>query len=328
MAAARKITLKEIADIDKPGRYRADDGLYLNVAKGGTHSWIFLYQLRHRRREMGLGRFPEITLPKARALALEARQKVASGIDPLDAKAAPAGSPMFRDAATQFIASNKAGWSNAKHAAQWTATLETYAFPTIGKKSVADIDVSDIRKILEPIWSVKTETATRVRQRIERVLDWARVQNFRRGENPARWKGHLEFLLPPAKKTTRVVHRAALPYPQVPAFMAELRTYRSVSAAALGLAILTCSRTEEIILAKWSEIDLRGKVWTRPPEHMKAGREHRVPLTTEMLVILRLMRRSPHQRSHLPWRERQGRPIEHGDGRSAQRHERETAEMD
>jgi integrase len=195
----------------------------------------------------------------------------------------------FDECATAYIASHRAGWRNAKHAAQWTSTLETYASPVFGKVPVQAVDVALVMRVLEPLWSVKPETASRVRGRIESILDWAKVRGHRDGENPARWRGHLDHLLPARSKVRKIKHHAALPYGDVPVFMVALRGREAVAARALEFAILTAARTGEVLGTKWSEIDLTAAVWTVPALRMKAGAEHRVPLSAPALAVLRAM---------------------------------------
>ena len=199
----------------------------------------------------------------------------------------------FRDCAARYIASHRAGWRNPKHAAQWEATLATYAGPVMGGLSVQAIDTALVLKVLEPIWTTKPETAGRVRGRIESVLDWAKVRGYRAGENPARWRGHLDKLLPARSKVRRVEHHAALPYAELPGFLMSLRDQEGIAARALEFAIVTAARTGEVIGARWSEIDLLEKIWTVPPGRMKAGKEHRVPLSARALAILEEMQ--PHR---------------------------------
>jgi integrase len=222
----------------------------------------------------------------------------ANGLDPIDerraektAKRAEAVKTVtFEECASAYIDAHKAGWRNAKHAAQWTATLATYAYPIFGQLPVAAIDTALVLKALEPIWTTKTETATRLRGRIESVLDWARVRGYREGENPARWRGHLDHLLPRRSKVAAVKHHAALPYAEMPVFMQQLRGEAGVSARALEFCILTATRTSETIGARWGEIDLKKSLWVIPPERMKALREHRVPLAPRAVSILEEMR--------------------------------------
>ncbi|RCW72424.1 tyrosine-type recombinase/integrase [Pseudorhodoferax soli] len=269
-------------------------GLYLQIAPGGTKSWILRATIGSKRREMGLGAFPEVPLAIARDKARAARAKVELGVDPILARqraasalrAEQAKALTFADAARQFVTDKGDQWRNAKHRAQWTATLETYAGPTIGKVLVSDVSQAHVLSILRPIWTTKTETATRVRGRIEQVLDWARVRGYREGENPARWRGHLDKLLPAPTKLAKVSHHPALPVDAMPGFMSNLRKRGGVAARALEFLVLTASRSGEIRGARWSEFDIPGKTWTVPKERMKAGVEHRVPLSPQALQLL------------------------------------------
>ncbi len=278
----------------KPGMYGDGKGLYLRVTGPSARSWAFRYMRDRKAHELGLGPYPDISLAEARKRATETRQLLATGKDPLAEKAAlkaalaaeVAKAVTFKHAALRYIEAHKAGWKNAKHAAQWQATLETYAFPVIGQTPVQSVDTGLILNVLEPIWTAKTETASRLRGRIESVLDWARVRGHREGDNPARWRGHLDQLLAAPSKVQRVQHHAALPYAELPKFMSALRKQDSVSARALEFAILTAARTGEVLGANWSEIDLGEKVWTVPVERMKAGREHRVPLSARAVEVL------------------------------------------
>jgi integrase len=192
----------------------------------------------------------------------------------------------FKQCAEAYVAAHRAGWRNDKHAAQWSATLETYAYPTLGGLPVASVDVGLVLKVLEPIWSTKSETASRLRGRIEAVLDWAKVRGFREGENPARWKGNIDHLLPARAEVKAVEHHAALPYAEIGAFMAQLRNQPGMGAFALRFAILTAARTGEVLGTRWDEIDLKNAVWTIPAGRMKAGREHRVPLSSPAVTLL------------------------------------------
>ncbi|GBU19385.1 hypothetical protein AwMethylo_36000 [Methylobacterium sp.] len=251
----------------------------------GAKSWILRFMLQGRAREMGLGSASLFTLAEARERAAGFRRMLADGIDPIEARKTEkarkdldtAGAMTFDQCAAAYIEAHKAGWRNAKHAAQWTATLDTYASTVFGKLPVADVDTTLVLKVLEPIWASETETATRVRGRIESVLDWARTRGYREGENPARWKGHLSNLLAKRSKVAKVQHHAALPFAEVPAFAKALAEQPGVVAKALAFTILTAARTGETIGATWAGIDLSAKVWTIPAERMKAGAEHRVP---------------------------------------------------
>jgi integrase len=282
----------------KPLMLPDGNGLYLRIAPGGSKSWIWRYAANGRRHDVGLGPYPEISLAEAREKAREHRKRRRDGQDPLSfkrseriAKAiANAKAMTFKQCAEAYISAHQAGWKNAKHAQQWPSTLQAYVYPVFGDLPVQEIDTALVSKVLEPIWQVKTETASRVRGRAEAILDWATTRGYRTGDNPARWKGHLENLLPKKTKVARVEHHAALPYADLPAFMTELRRQDGVGARALEFAILTAARTSEVIGAKWSEIDLEGRQWIIPAERMKAGREHRVPLSEPAAAILTAMR--------------------------------------
>lgn len=278
-----------------PGRYPDGGGLWLQVYGPTSKSWIFRYRLGGRERELGLGSAFDVSLVEAREAAAAARKLKVSGIDPVDAKrnakaaaAVPAEAPSitFDQAAAAYVKTNAAGWKNSKHAAQWTSTLKTYASPVFGSRSVADIDRPSVLKVIEPIWATKSETASRVRGRIEAILDWAAVMGYRSGDNPARWKGHLDKVLPAQNKVKKVTHFKALPYDEVPAFLAMLHDQVGVAGQALQFTILTAGRTTEVLEARWSEIDAQARLWTVPASRMKAGRIHRVPLTDAALAAL------------------------------------------
>lgn len=278
--------------------YLADGGgLYLQISASGAKSWVFRFRDGARLKEMGLGSTHTLTLAEARDVALACRKQRLAGLDPIVTRAVAraaarleaAKAITFQECAEAYIESHKAGWQNAKHAAQWGSTLKTYAYPALGKLAVAAVDTGLILKALEPIWNTKAETASRLRQRIEAVLDWARVRGYREGENPARWKGHLDHSLPSRSKVKKVEHHAALPYTEIDNFMALLRQREGFAARALEFAILTAGRTGEVLNAQWSEIDLEGRLWIVPADRMKAGREHRVPLSDAAVSILRAM---------------------------------------
>lgn len=277
-----------------PGLYSDGGGLYLRVSESGAKSWVLRYMLDRRSREMGLGATHAVSLAEAREKAADARGLCARGIDPLDAKnAAEAERRLkealeitFKNCAEKYITSYEKSWRNEKHRAQWKATLATYVYPLIGNLPVASIDTALVIKIIEPLWSAKPETASRLRGRIETVLDWARVRGYRNGENPARWRGHLDNLLPAKGKVRAVKHHAALPYEQINTFMQQLQECDGIAARALEFAIHTGARTSEVIGAQWSEIDFAAKVWTVPASRMKSGREHRVPLSAPVTEIL------------------------------------------
>ena len=270
-------------------------GLVLQVSKSGTKSWLLRVLVGGKRREIGLGGFPDVTLAGAREAARVAKEKIKAGIDPVverqtarSALAAAVASAMtFKQAAQKYIEANESGWKNPKHAAQWTATLETYAHPTIGNLQVAHIDTSHVLGILEPIWNTKTETASRLRGRIESVLDWAKVRGYRKGENPARWKGHLDHILPARAKVQKVKHYPALDYRNVGSFISALKLVDGMGARALEFAILCAARSNEVRGATWSEIDEKSGIWIIPAERMKAEREHRVPLSAAAVALLK-----------------------------------------
>jgi integrase len=294
MARTGKLSAVAVTKATGPAVLHDGGGLYLRVAPSGAKSWVFRFQLDGKRRDMGLGPFPDISLAEARGKASAHRKQRHEGIDPLDAKAAQrqaqrvsvAKGRTFRECAVEFIDKNRAGWRNAKHAAQWTATLETYVYPALGELPVSAIDAGLVVQVLDPIWAEKPETASRVRGRIEVVLDAATVRGFRQGPNPAQWKGNLAHILPARGKVRKVEHHAALPFDDMPEFLAALRGREGTSARALEFAILTAARTGEALGARWGEIDLAAKLWTVPAERMKAGREHRVPLSEAALAVL------------------------------------------
>ena len=268
-------------------------GLYLQVSATGTKSWMFRYSINGRERQMGLGSLEAVDLAGARQVAADCRRLRSQGLDPIQhrdeqraaARLAAASSMTFNDCAAAYIESEKAAWRNAKHAAQWKSTLDTYAGPVFGKLPVQAVDTTLVLKVLEPIWPTKNETASRVRGRIEAVLDWASARGYRKGENPARWRGHCERLLPKPSKVKKVQHHAALPYGDLPDFMKRLAEQEGVAARALEFTILTAARTGETIGARPAEFDLATKTWTVPADRMKANREHRVPLCDRALAI-------------------------------------------
>lgn len=280
----------------------AEPGLNLQVAKGVdglARSWVFRYTspITKKRREMGLGTVDQRSLAEARAKANGLRKLILDDIDPMEQRekeraariAEHANRVTFEKAATQCIAAKAHEWKNDKHKSQWENTLAAYAYPVIGAKAVNDITMEDVLKVLEPIWVTKTETATRVRQRIETVIDWAKARKLYEGENPASLKAGLAQLLPKASKVAKVEHHPALPYVQAHAFVTELRAKKGVSPKALEFLLLTAARSGEVLGAKWDEFDLTANVWTIPADRMKAGREHRVPLCTRAAEIINQM---------------------------------------
>ncbi|MDZ5647152.1 tyrosine-type recombinase/integrase [Nitrospirillum sp. BR 11828] len=292
----------------KPGRYADGHGLYLLVRSAEQAYWLYRYTPRGgKMREMGGGkaRGPgAVTLAEAREWAQGLARLVKDGVDPqeqrkadeaakaIEAQEAAARATTFKQCAMAYIAAHEASWRNQKHIQQWAATLDTYVYPVFGDLPVAAIDTALVMKVLEPIWTTKTETASRIKGRIETILDWAAVSGFRSGENPARWKGHLSHLLPARGKVRKVKHHKALPYSELPDFMARLRAQPGMGARALEFLILTAARTGEVRGATWAEIDLVARVWIVPADRMKARREHRVPLSSSAVALLEAQRKA------------------------------------
>ena len=291
-----KLTAKKIASLKAPGRYGDGDGLWLHIGPAGNRSWVLRYMRDGCAREMGLGPISLVSLAEARDAAIGARKALLNGTDPIQARhdqrnqrrVEAARGVSFKECAERYIATHQATWRNPKHRAQWRSTLATYAYPIFGDLPVTSIDTALVLKSLEPMWNEKPDTGKRLRGRIEAVLDWAAAREYRApGDNPARWRGHLDKLLPAPTKVRPVKHHNALPFAELPKFMNELRDRTGTSARALELTILTAARTGEIIGAKWAEIDLNGKIWTVPGLRMKAGREHRVPLSERAVRVLK-----------------------------------------
>jgi len=289
-----RLTAVAIKKRTKPGLIADGGNLYLQVTASGTKSWVFRYRLGGRNRAHGLGAVDVVSLEGARAEALRCRRLLREGLDPIEERKARVGAAIasqvasrtFKECAEQFIAANEAGWKNAKHAAQWRTTLDTYAYPTLGAIPVANVQTLHVLAVLEAIWKKKPETASRLRGRIEQVLDFAKARQLRAGENPAIWRGHLDQVLPARSAVKPVQHHDAMPYAAVPAFYAQLMRQEGVAPIALRWLILTCCRTTEAIGAAWAEMDLQRGIWTVPPDRMKAGREWRVPLSREAQLIL------------------------------------------
>jgi integrase len=269
-------------------------GLALHVTKSGARSWLLRVMVAGKRREMGLGNYPGVPLAHAREKAREARELIRQGVDPIElqravqsASSASAASALtFAQCGAAYVVAHEAGWKNAKHAQQWRNTLEQYAYPVMGTLLVRDVALSHVLAVLEPIWLTKTETASRVRGRIESVMDWAKGRGYRTGDNPAAWKGNLAAQLPKPERVTKVEHHRALPVAEVGPFMAKLRTSAGTGARALEFVILTAARSGDVRGARWAEIDRDMKVWTVPAERMKAGKEHRVPLSAAAMSLL------------------------------------------
>lgn len=293
MSKAKPTTARGVASLlssGTPGEYSAGQGLFLIVKGKGSGSWMHRYQMQGKRKRLGLGSAADVSLADARALVAEHRAQIAQGIDPLEARkqdqqAEAAKVVTFDEVAADYIASQRPGWKNAKHAQQWENTLATYVSPVIGNLAPAEITTEHVLKILTPIWNTKKETASRVRNRIELVLNAAKARKLRTGENVAAWRGHLELLLTNHKRSNRR-HHPALPWVQMPEFWQVLSRENDMSAKAVQLTILTGLRTREVLEAHRSEFDLQAGIWTVPAERMKAGKEHRVPLSRAAIEVL------------------------------------------
>jgi integrase len=293
---AKEMSALEVGRLTEPGNHAvgAVAGLYLYINDAGARSWVLRAMVGGKRRHMGLGGFPDVTYAQAKEKARKARADIEAGIDPIAQRKSAVSQLLaqqgqektFEQAAKGYLDSHGDSWRNPKHRAQWVSTLETYAFPVMGKLAVQDVALGHVLAVLEPIWKIKSETASRLRGRIENVLDWASARQYRTGDNPARWKGCLDKLLPAPSKVKKVEHHRALPIDRLDGFLKTLRGINGMSARALEFAILTAARSGEVRGAAWSEIDLEAKVWTVPAERMKAGREHRVPLSGQVLSLL------------------------------------------
>lgn len=268
----------------KPGRYGDGGGLWLQVRDADHKSWLFRYTLAGQQRQMGLGRLDMVSLAEARDAALAARREIAGGADPIQAKRQKAleesgrDRSTFRQVAEMYVEAHKAGWRNAKHAWQWDATLKAHAYPAFGDKAVTAVATGDVMRALEPIWHKTPETASRLRGRIEVILDYAKARGWRERENPARWRGHVQNLLPRRDKLLKVRHHPALPWREIGAFMVALKAEEGTAARAVEFAILTAARTGEAFLATWSEVDVKARTWRIGASRMKAGVEHTAPL--------------------------------------------------
>lgn len=293
---AKDLSALEVSRLTAPGHHAVGGvaGLYLYVLDTGARSWVLRTMVGEKRRHMGLGGYPDVPLAQAREKARAAKAEVSQGTDPIaqrvalasQLKAQQATQKTFEEAAKAYMEAHEKAWKNPKHRAQWGSTLKTYAYPHIGSLLVKDIDQEHVMKVLEPIWATKTETATRLRGRIESVLDWATTRKYRSGENPARWKGHLDNLLPAPSDIQKVESHRAVDYNDMAQFMAALRAREGLAARALEFAILCASRSGEVRGALWSEINREKAIWTIPAERMKAGKEHRVPLSTPAVKLL------------------------------------------
>ena len=288
--ASGKLTARKV-ETAKPGRDSDGGGLWLVVSKTLSKKWVYRFTISGKVSETGLGPYPTVSLGKARELAAEARKLSRAGISPVAAKreakaaAIKAIKPTFGKIADDLIASKSSEWRNDKHKAQWVMTLDKYCAP-IRLKPVDEIETADILAILTPLWKRAPETASRLRGRIEAVMNAAKVQGYRTGENPAAWRGHLAHILPKREKISLRRHHAAMAYEEIPALIARLSQEKTMAARALEIAILTASRTGEVLGAKWAEINMQTKVWERPAHRMKAGILHRVPLSESVVQHL------------------------------------------
>lgn len=287
----------KVRRLAKRGLHADGGGLYLQISQFDTKSWIFRFTMNGKSRQMGLGPLHTVSLAEAREEAELCRKVVRDGIDPIEKRKADKArmsletvkQMTFKECAAGYLNAHDASWSNHKHAAQWRNTLSTYVYPVFGDLPVQSIDTGMVMRVIEPIWGKKTETASRLRGRIESVLDWATARGFRQGENPARWRGHLDKLMPAKAKVQKVKHHAALPYAEISNFMVDLRAREAIAARGLEFLILTAARTGEVIGAKWDEIHFDTKVWIILGGRMKANKDHRVPLSGCALSILQTM---------------------------------------
>ncbi|MBY0468582.1 MAG: tyrosine-type recombinase/integrase [Burkholderiaceae bacterium] len=317
MKTTERLNALAVKSATTPGYYLDGNGLHLQVARSGSKSWVLQFTLNGKRREMGIGSAGVLSLAQARAKAQQYRLLLADGVDPIEArdtlklKAASdaAKTRTFKQCAEDFIKDRRAEWTNEKHAQQWENTLATYAYPHIGALPVSAIDMDMVRKCLDPIWTTKTETASRVRQRIEKVLDSAKAKGMRSGDNPAAWRGCLEPVMPKPSKVAKSENHAALEYAALPTFIASIQRKDGVAALALELAILTAGRTGEILGARPEEFDLKAKTWTVPAERMKAGVEHTVPLSPRAVEIVKRMRAEHPESAWVFPGARKGKPL-------------------
>ena len=286
--AIHKLSPRKVATATA-GKHEDGGGLRLVFSKSGSRKWVLRFTFRSKRREMGLGSFPDTGLAEARRKAESFRKLAEEGVDPIytrDLEKQPQTNPTFTNCAARYIQSHRRSWRNAKHARQWVSTLKTYVRPVIGNLPIEEVTTQDVLKILTPIWIVKNETAKRVQGRMENILDFAAAHGYREPINPARWRGHLDKLLAKPSKVQNVTHHPAMPYEQVADFMTAVQPYRSMSSKALQLLILTATRTSEVLNAEWHEVDLENATWTIPAERMKVRREHRIPLSHQAVSLL------------------------------------------
>ena len=296
---AKELRALDISRLSDPGHYTIGGvvGLYLYITPNGAKSWVLRTMIAGKRRHMGLGAYPSVTIAQAREKARQARDEVVNGNDPIAQRkqtksllqAQQATEITFAQAAQAYVDAHGDSWKNPKHRAQWTSTLETYVYPVMGKLLVKDVVQTHVLRVLEPIWKTKTETATRIRGRMESVLDWATARHYRQGDNPARWKGHLDSLLASPSRIQKVAHHKAIAVGNVSEFMTDLRQRDGIAARALEFVIYCAARSGEVRGATWDEIDLQRQVWVIPANRMKAGCEHRVPLSRQAMEVLQNM---------------------------------------
>jgi integrase len=289
-AVVGKLNTAKLRTLTKPGAYGDGGGLYLQVRGRDRRSWVFRFKLRGKAHLMGLGPLPDVGLAEARDAAITARKLVRAGVNPIEKRRQERGMAdgglSFSAVAERFTAAHSLGWRNLRHRQQWSNTLRDYVLPELGKLPVALIEIGHVMRVVEPIWHTIPETASRVRGRIEAILDYATARGWRKGDNPARWRGHLANLLPARTKLARVKHHAAVPWREIGSVMQRLEKQNGMAALALRFVVLTAARSGEVRGAKWPEIDLQHAVWTIPADRMKAGREHRVPLSEAALAML------------------------------------------
>ncbi|MCL2876745.1 MAG: tyrosine-type recombinase/integrase [Betaproteobacteria bacterium] len=298
MPGIEKLSASKVARITKPGKYGDGNGLYLQVTKTLVKSWVFRYQIDNKEHYMGLGPLRLVNLKEARKKAHKARTYLASKIDPLrerqmiisKKKGIDEYDKTFDECIIEYIEHHKSGWKSIKHLKQWESSLATYASPHFGKMPVREISTALVLQALKPIWAIKTETASRLRERIERVLSWASVCGYREGNNPARWDGHLEELLPKPARIKIIRHHPSIPYQEIGEFFRQLNTEEGIAARALEFTIFTVCRTSEALYARWQEIDLARRVWVIPGERTKNGRMHRIPLVDAVLKNLNALK--------------------------------------
>jgi integrase len=317
MAKIDLLTAAKVKALKTIGDHLDGRGLYLQIRSASSKSWLLKFSMDKRAREMGLGSAFDFSLADAREARDKYRKLIKVGVDPIehrDAEAAArtvekAKAITFKDACTRYIAANRSSWRNIKHAAQWEATLKAYAHPIIGALPVQAIDTALVMAVLDPIWSTKPETASRVRGRVESVIGAAKARGEFKGENPATWKGHLDKLLPKTSKVRKVENHAALPYADLPDFMIDLREREGIAAAAMEFLILTAARTGEVLGATWDELDLRKSVWTIPGERMKNGKEHQVPLSAPAVAVLERMSKVTNGGNYVFFGQSSGRSL-------------------